>query len=174
MARLKNEILPIKQFFNGYFESHGYKVTDTLPADLADNLRHLGLYGINVSDKFDGKGWGFSESLFASEPESQVTDVAFSLLGHRCVIDILQECGSHEQKQRFLTKLVNGSLVASEAIYEMESHEDDIFSTKAQHEVEANTWVLNGSKSFVIAPPKPSKLLNCFGYCTNTKGKHTK
>ena len=48
----------------------------------------------------------------------------------------------------------SGSLVASEAIYEFDSSEDEFFNTKAQQETENNSWLLNGSKSFVIVPPK--------------------
>lgn len=108
MARLKNDILPLKKYFSEDFDSFKASATHTLPAGLVDNLKELGLYGTNVSVQFDGKGWGYSESLMASEPESEATDVALSLLGHRCVVDIIQELGSTEQKQRFLTKLANG------------------------------------------------------------------
>ncbi|XP_037824954.1 complex I assembly factor ACAD9, mitochondrial [Lucilia sericata] len=162
MARLQNELLPLKNFFAEDFDSQKASATHTMPADLADNLKQLGLYGANVSLDFDGKGWGYSESLMASEPESQATEVALGLLGHRSIIDIIQEMGSAEQKQRFLPKLANGSLVASEAIYEWEAAEDEFFHTKAQQEVESHSWVLNGSKAFVVSPPKTSDASQLF------------
>ncbi|TMW54527.1 hypothetical protein DOY81_000321 [Sarcophaga bullata] len=154
MVRLQNELLPLKNFYAEEFNSHIASTTNALPDSLADNLKQLGSYGANISLEFDGKGWGFSESLMASEPEAQATEVALSLLGHRSIVDVIQEMGSTEQKQRFLPKLANGSLVASEAIYEFEASEDEFFNTKAQQEIETNSWILNGSKSFVITPPK--------------------
>ncbi|XP_065369422.1 complex I assembly factor ACAD9, mitochondrial [Calliphora vicina] len=156
MARLQNELLPLKNFFAEDFDSHTASATHALPTGLADNLKQLGLYGANVSSDFDGKGWGYSESLMASEPEAQATEVALSLLGHRSIVDVIQELGSPEQKQRFLPKLANGSLVASEAIYEFEASEDEFFNTKAQQESETHSWVLNGTKAFVVSPPKTS------------------
>lgn len=111
MNRLQNELLPLKNFFTEDFDSHTASATHTLPAGLADNLKQLGLYGANVSSDFDGKGWGYSESLMASEPEAQATEVALSLLGHRSIIDVIQEMGSTEQKQRFLPKLANGEYI---------------------------------------------------------------
>lgn len=104
MAILRNELLPLQNF---YTEDFNNQVT-TLPKDLPENLTTLGLYGLNVSTDFDGKGWGYSQSLIACEPESQNTDVALSLLGHRAIIDVIQELGTDEQKSRFLPKLANG------------------------------------------------------------------
>lgn len=162
MARLQNEMLPLKNFFSEDFDSHKASATHTLPLDLADNLKKLGLYGINVNWEFDGKGWGYSESLMATEPESQATEVALSLLGHRAIIDVIQEFGSVNQKQRYLPKLGNGSLVASEAIYEFEASEEEFFNTKAQQENETQSWVLNGTKAFVVSPPKTKDASHLF------------
>ena len=108
MLRLQNELLPLKNFYAEEFNSHTADTTHALPADLADNLKQLGSYGANIGLEFGGKGWGFSESLMASEPEAQSTEIALSLLGHRSIVDVIQEMGSTEQKQRFLPKLANG------------------------------------------------------------------
>lgn len=108
MSRLQNEMLPLKTFFSDEFDGQKASATHTMPPGLGDNLKQLGLYGINVNLDNDGKGWGYSESLMASEPESQATEVALGLLGHRAIVDVIQELGSPEQKQRFLPKLANG------------------------------------------------------------------
>uniref|UniRef100_A0A1I8PMF5 Acyl-CoA dehydrogenase family member 9, mitochondrial n=1 Tax=Stomoxys calcitrans TaxID=35570 RepID=A0A1I8PMF5_STOCA len=160
MARLNNELLPLKNFFSEDFDYQAAGKTYTLPKDLPENLKALGVYGLNVSTDYDGKGWGYSASLMASEPESEATDVALSLLGHRAIVDVIQELGTDEQKSRYLTKLVNGSLVASEAIFEFEGSEEDYFNTKAHHENQA--WILNGTKSFVLSPPKTSDAAHLF------------
>lgn len=55
-----------------------------------------------------------------------------------------------------------GSLVASEAIYEAETPDNDLFNTKAQQEMETNSWVLNGTKSFVVCPPMSSEASQLF------------
>ncbi|KAM7345101.1 acyl-CoA dehydrogenase family member enigma [Cochliomyia hominivorax] len=162
MSRLQNDLLPLKNFYSEDFDSRTASATHTLPAGLADNLKQLGSYGANVSHEFNGKGWGYSESLMASEPEAQATEVAVGLLGHRSIVDIIQEMGSTEQKQRYLPKLADGSLVATEAIYEYEASEDDFFNTKAQQEPDSQSWVLNGSKAFVLSPPKTSDASQLF------------
>ncbi|XP_061388076.1 complex I assembly factor ACAD9, mitochondrial-like [Musca vetustissima] len=162
MSKLQNELLPLKNFFNEDLTQEMLLSEKTLPKELPDNLKSLGLYGLNVSKDFDGKGWGYSESLMASEPESAATDVALSLLGHRAIVDVIQELGSDEQKNQLLTKLGNGSLVASEAIFEFDGAEDDFFNTKAHHELDTHTWILNGGKAFVICPPKSSDAAQLF------------
>lgn len=108
MTRLQNELLPLKNFFSRDFDNHSVISNDKFSADLADNLKQLGSYCFNIALDFEGKGWGFSESLMATEPEAQVTEVAVSLLGHRTIVDVIQDMGSAEQKQRYLPKLANG------------------------------------------------------------------
>lgn len=107
MSRLQNELLPLKNFFTEDLSNETLS-GESLPKDLPENLKTLGLYGLNVSKDFDGKGWGYSESLMATEPESAVTDVALGLLGHRAIVDVIQELGTDEQKSQLLTKLGNG------------------------------------------------------------------
>ncbi|XP_075166926.1 acyl-CoA dehydrogenase family member enigma [Haematobia irritans] len=162
MARLQNEMLPLKNFFSEDFDYQAIDKTYTLPKDLPENMKTLGLYGLNVSSDYDGKGYGYSASLMASEPETEATDIALSLLSHRSIVDVIQELGTDDQKQRFLTKLGNGSLVGSEAIFEFDGAEEDFFNTKAQYEVGNQTWVLNGAKSFIISPPKTNEAAHLF------------
>lgn len=61
-----------------------------------------------------------------------------------------------------LNSFLTGSLVASEAIYEIDVDENDLFNTKAQYESESHTWVLNGTKAFVITPPKTTDASQLF------------
>ncbi|EDW90904.1 complex I assembly factor ACAD9, mitochondrial [Drosophila yakuba] len=149
MAQLENTLLPLKNYFGEPRETE-----ETSP----ETLRQLGLYGLNVSTDFDGKGFGWSASLMASEPDSTDINVTLSLQTHRVVVDLLKEVGTPLQQQRYLQDLATGKLIGTEAIYEISPPEEDYFSTQAELVQETGKWHLNGEKSFVICTPGERQL----------------
>ncbi|KAL9914403.1 complex I assembly factor ACAD9, mitochondrial-like [Glossina fuscipes] len=159
MAQLQNDLKPLQD----YFTVNKFKEDINSIATLAKDLQNLDIYGLNISRDFDGKGWNFSASLMATEPECQGSvDVAFSLLPHRSIVDALQEKGTPEQQQKYLTKLAKGSLVAREAIYELDAPDYSLFHTKAFYDATNQNWCLNGSKTLVVAPPKAAEASQLF------------
>lgn len=153
MARIENEKLPLTNFFKDQVNNAIIDRTRQIPADVVDSVRQLGLYGINVPADFDGKGLGWTTSLMLSEPESNCANVSLGLLSHRIIIDLLKEVGSTEQQQRFLPKLVNGSQVGVEAIFEYDIAENELFNTTAEYHAETNEWLLSGKKAFAVTGP---------------------
>ncbi|XP_067632098.1 complex I assembly factor ACAD9, mitochondrial [Eurosta solidaginis] len=154
MAQLQNEQLPSKNFFADQVNNCLIDRTRQVPADVVDGVRQLGLYGINVPSEHDGgKGWGWTASLMATEPEADCTNVALGLLSHRVIVDLLNSLGSSEQKERFLPKLANGSHVGVEAIFEYDVAENELFNTTAEYFDETKDWVLNGQKAYAVAGP---------------------
>ncbi|XP_011201063.2 complex I assembly factor ACAD9, mitochondrial [Bactrocera dorsalis] len=153
MSRIENEKLPLTNFFTDQVENAIIDRTRQIPAEVVDSVRQLGLYGLNVPAEFEGKGLGWTASLMLTEPESRCTNVALGLLSHRIIIDILKDVGTSEQQQLFLPKLVNGSQVGVEAIFEYDMAENELFNTTAEYIVETNEWLLSGKKAFAIAGP---------------------
>jgi len=151
MVNLQNALLPL----NNYFAEEQSESQSTQ----LDNLKHLGLYGLNVPTDYEGKGYKWSASLMASEPESSHTSLALGLQSHRVVVDLLCELGTPEQQQRYLTSLGSGELIATEAILEYTPPEDDFFGTQAIYDSEKRSWTLSGEKAFVIVAPKGRRQL---------------
>lgn len=142
MSGLQSAVLPLKNYFNEPASPHSL-----------DNLRQLGLYGLNVPTEYDGRGYKWSASLIASEPETEDTSLALGLQSHRVVVDLLCKLGTPEQQQRYLTELGNGQLIATEAIYEATPPEDGFFGTQASYNSTTGHWLLSGEKAFVVMAP---------------------
>ncbi|EDV56448.1 acyl-CoA dehydrogenase family member 9, mitochondrial [Drosophila erecta] len=149
MAQLENNLLPLKNYFVEPRETE-----ETSP----ETLRQLGLYGLNVATDYEGKGYGWSASLMASEPDSTDINATLGLQTHRVVVDLLKEVGTPLQQQRYLQDLATGKLIGTEAIYEISPPEEDYFHTKAELVHETGKWQLNGEKSFVICTPGERQL----------------
>ncbi|XP_017038824.1 complex I assembly factor ACAD9, mitochondrial [Drosophila ficusphila] len=150
MSQLQNSLLPLKNYF--------VEPRETEEKTSPEILRQLGLYGLNAPTDFDGKGYGWSASLIASEPDSTDVNVTLGLQTHRVVVDLLKEVGTPLQQQRYLQDLALGKLIGSEAIYEYTPPEEDYFSTKAELLPESGKWLLNGEKAFVVCTPGERQL----------------
>lgn len=150
MASLQNALLPVKN----YFAEEQQKQPHSL-----ENLQQLGLYGLNVPTDYDGKGYSWSASLIASEPESSHTSLALGLQSHRIVVDMLRELGTPEQQQKYMSALASGKLIASDAIFEYTPPEDDLFGTQAVYDLDKKTWLLSGEKAFVVVAPAGARQL---------------
>ncbi|KAH8297233.1 hypothetical protein KR044_007665 [Drosophila immigrans] len=149
MAALQNALLPVTNYF-GEQQGQGQEAQ-------LEQLKQLGLYGLNVPSDYEGRGYKWSASLVASEPETQLTSLALGLQTHRVVVDMLCELGTPAQQQRYLPQLAKGQLVASEAILEYTPPEDDYFATQAQYDAEKRCWLLTGEKAFVVTAPAPAE-----------------
>ncbi|XP_017020124.1 complex I assembly factor ACAD9, mitochondrial [Drosophila kikkawai] len=152
MAQLQNSLLPLKNYFEEQREAEAEQQKPT------EIYRQLGLYGLNAPTDYEGKGYGWSASLMASEPDSKDTNASLSLQSHRVVVDLLKELGTPQQQQRYLQDLATGVLIATEAIYEYSPPEEDYFSTKAEFLPETGKWRLNGEKAFVVCTPGQRQL----------------
>lgn len=53
-------------------------------------------------------------------------------------------------------------MVATEAIYELDASDYSLFHTKASYDATNQNWCLNGSKTFVVAPPKVAEASQLF------------
>lgn len=140
---------------SNYFKDPEFKLTSQTISD----LKSLGLFGLNVPQLQRGKGYFVSESLWIAEHENISAQLGVLFSSHRAVVDVITQCGTDFQKEKYLEKLANGSVIASEAIYEMEPTNDNLFNTKATYDVDQNLWILNGEKSFVINGPSSDLFL---------------
>lgn len=146
-AKLKENTWTIENYFKESFDPN-------IPiSQCLDDLKNLGLFGLNIPQLQGGNGYFFSESLLVAEHENISTSLGAFFSSHRSVVDVISQCGTDLQKEKYLSKLANGSIVATEAIHEKEPTNDDLFNTKAIYDVDQDIWILNGEKSFVPNGP---------------------
>ncbi|XP_055390028.1 complex I assembly factor ACAD9, mitochondrial [Condylostylus longicornis] len=155
MSKLQEETKMIEQFFENFNQTDSNKLKN----NLIDELRKGGLFGLNISQIYDGKEYIWSEGLIASQFEIKQPDTALLLLGHRIVCDVINVYGTEEQKQKYLPSLANGSLVAVDAVIELRNNNNPYFNTTADFDAEQDVWVLNGEKILLPVQPKVDILL---------------
>ncbi|KAL5275337.1 ACAD9 family protein [Megaselia abdita] len=145
-AKLEKDTWGMVNYFKDSFES-------TITSQTLNDLKSLGLFGLNIPQLQGGKGYFLSESLLIAEYENISASLGTLFSSHRSVIDVITECGTDLQKEKYLSQLADGSIIATDAIYEIEPTKDDLFNTKATYDVDDHVWILNGEKSFVVNGP---------------------
>ncbi|HEX5002735.1 MAG TPA: acyl-CoA dehydrogenase family protein [Bacteroidia bacterium] len=111
-----------------------------------------GIIGTCVAKEDGGSGLGAIELLLLLEALAegqQDNGLSFAIAAHTlsCVIPI-SRYGSAEQKKKFLPGLINGSLIAANAMTESESG-SDVFTLKCKADKVNGKYKLNGTKTFI-------------------------
>jgi len=148
LNNLYNEIETTRQYFNSV-DSDTIDQTRLIPKSVIEDLKNLRLFANDIPQVHGGRGFFISETCFSSEPEAEDLNIASILNAHRTVVQIINDYGTEDQKNRYLSKLAKGDLVASIAIFESDLAEEGLFLTKAKLDETKNSWLLNG-KNFII------------------------
>ena len=146
--------------------------TDTIPSELIDGARALGLMGIGVPPEYGGQGGGFKELAIMSEEISRVLP-AFGtmLLVNRLFIDPLLMFGTADQRSRYVPPVARGEVFAAHANTEPGAGSDVAGISTAARRSSSGSWILNGRKIFIsnadraqfflvsarTSPPEPGK-----------------
>jgi isovaleryl-CoA dehydrogenase len=130
------------------------------PRDLWPRLGALGLHGITVEEEYGGAGLGYTEHVIAMEEISRASaSVGLSYGAHSnlCVNQIRRN-GTHEQKQRYLPKLISGEHVGALAMSEPGAG-SDVVGMRTRAEKKGDRFVLNGSKMWITNGPDAEVLV---------------
>lgn len=123
---------------------------NTFPADLWQKFGDLGLLGITVDEDYGGSNMGYLAHSIAMEEISRASaSVGLSYGAHSnlCVNQIHRH-GTHEQKIRFLPKLISGDAIGALAMSEPNAG-SDVVSMTLRAEQRGDHFVLNGSKMWI-------------------------
>jgi len=134
--------------------------SNEFPSDLWERMGEIGLHGITVPQGEGGAGMGYLAHCVAIEEISRASaSVGLSYGAHSnlCVNQIAR-WGTHEQKQKYLPKLISGEHVGSLAMSEPSSG-SDVVSMRLAAEKRNDKFVLNGNKMWITNGPDASTLV---------------
>lgn len=128
---------------------------DAIPADLVQDIRDMGLFGLSIPEEYGGLGLSMYDEVQAAFVLGQTSPAFRSLVGTNngigsqgIIID-----GTDEQKAAYLPKLATGEMVASFALTEPEAG-SDAGSLRTSARLDGDHYILNGTKRFITNAPR--------------------
>jgi acyl-CoA dehydrogenase len=132
--------------------------TDQIPADIVEEMKQMGLFGLTVPEEFGGLALTMEEEVEVMLAMGQTSPCFRSLFGTTVGIGSqgIVFDGTPEQKAKYLPRLATGELIASFALTEPEAGSDAaslrttaIRGTDAQGE----HYIVNGTKRYITNAP---------------------
>ena len=131
--------------------------TDEIPADIVDEMRELGLFGLSIPEQYGGLALTMEEEVRVAFEIARTSPAFRSLIGTNngigsqgIVID-----GTEEQKPNYLPRLAAGEIIGSFALTEPGSG-SDAASLRTTAVRDGDHYVLNGTKRFITNAPEAS------------------
>jgi acyl-CoA dehydrogenase len=129
--------------------------SDAIPADILDEMRRLGLFGLTIPEQYGGLGLTMEEEALSSMALAYAAPAFRSIVGTNngigsqgIVID-----GTEAQKRRYLPRLAAGELIGAFALTEPGAGSDAAsLATRARRE--GDHYVLNGTKRYITNAPQ--------------------
>ncbi len=117
---------------------------------LTQKMGEIGLFGMFVSEKYDGQGLDYLSYIIAVEEIARIdgSQAATIAAGNSLGIGPLYYFGNEAQKKKYLPKLCSGEGLWGFGLTEPTAG-SDAGGSKTTAVLDGNEWVLNGSKIFI-------------------------
>ena len=128
---------------------------DEVPADLIDEMKEMGLFGLTVPEEYGGIGLSVSQEVLVNFELGRTAPAFRSVFGTNIGIGsqgILMD-GTPEQKAEYLPRVASGELIMSFALTEPDAG-TDAASLKTRAEADDDHYVLNGTKRYITNAPR--------------------
>jgi alkylation response protein AidB-like acyl-CoA dehydrogenase len=121
------------------------------PYEIVAKMGQMGLFGLPVSEEYDGMGGDYFAFCLALEELARVdSSVAITLeAGVGLGVMPLYRYGTDEQKRRWLPKLCTGQALAGFGLTEPGGGSDVTGAMRTRGRLENGEWVIDGSKAFI-------------------------
>lgn len=146
----------IRQFVNQELIPRENEVaeTDNIPADIVQQMKDMGLFGLTIPEEYGGLGVTMEEEVNIAFELGRTSPAFRSYIGTNNgigSIGILLD-GSEEQKAHYLPKLAAGEYLSSFCLTEPDSG-SDAASLKTTAVRDGDEYILNGTKRFITNAP---------------------
>ncbi len=129
--------------------------TDDVPADIVDDMKQLGLFGLSIPEEYGGIGLSMTQECRVVHELGQTALAFRSVFGTNVGIGsqgILID-GTEAQKQQYLPAVASGELIMSFALTEPDAG-SDAASLKTRAVLDGDNYLISGSKRFITNAPR--------------------
>jgi acyl-CoA dehydrogenase len=129
--------------------------TDAIPAEVVNEMRRMGLFGLSIPEQYGGLGLTMEEEVLAALALSRASPAFRSVVGTNNGIGSLGIVfdGTEAQKKKYLPRLAAGELIGSFALTEPGSG-SDAGSLRTSAKRDGAHYVLNGTKRYITNAPQ--------------------
>jgi alkylation response protein AidB-like acyl-CoA dehydrogenase len=114
-----------------------------------DALVKAGLMGITLPRRFGGLNFSIVPYIMAADIVSRADAGFVNIWGLQDCAETLNEFASEEQKERYLTRVVQGETMAMDLTEPDAGSDLQAVQLKASYDEKKGTWILNGVKRFI-------------------------
>jgi len=124
------------------------------PAHLWQKMGEMGLLGVTVPEEYGGSGMGYLAHIVAMEEISRASaSIGLSYGAHsNLCINQIRRNATHEQKLKYLPRLISGEHVGALAMSEPNAG-SDVVSMRLKAEKRGDKYILNGTKMWITNGP---------------------
>ncbi|MGL4240007.1 MAG: acyl-CoA dehydrogenase family protein [Beijerinckiaceae bacterium] len=128
--------------------------TDSMPDDIVQDMREMGLFGLSIAEEFGGLGLSMEDEALVIFEVGRAAPAFRSMFATNVGIGSqgIAIDGTPEQKARYLPRLALGELIGSFALTEPEVG-SDAGSVQTSARREGDAYVLNGTKRYITNAP---------------------
>jgi alkylation response protein AidB-like acyl-CoA dehydrogenase len=126
-----------------------YEAADEYPAELIDQMKELGMFGLGVDAPFNEYPVSTAcMALVTMELSHAWMSMGGAIGGHTVVSKLVSQFGTEEQKAKYLPHMVTGALRATMALTEP-SGGSDLAAMRTTARLAAGEYVVEGSKTWI-------------------------
>ncbi len=128
---------------------------DEVPADIVDDMRELGLFGLSIPEQYGGIGLSMAQECEVAYELGQTAFAFRSVVGTNIGIGsqgILID-GTEAQKADYLPRIASGELIVSFALTEPDAG-SDAASIATRGERDGDDYLISGGKRYITNAPR--------------------